>query len=493
MNHQVFKNKKQELIGILLFSIIYIFGTLILTGTLFSGYHLVDDHEIVRRGYYFEKDNWALSAKILGGFPWINLRFRPLYDFLRRVRIVVLGDNFLAWYILVGMEIVLSMAVAYFIARLFKCSNMMAALFAMLIVTGEQSAIWWRLGPQEPTGLLLFLLGILFVQFFEMTCEKRWMAAAVLAAVLSSWAKESFTLSVAAIPMLAVAYDMMLQRKPAFWHSVKKNLFVILTVGIIICLDLYVIVSQVTVLSIGYAGIDTEFGITGYIINMAELLGKNLFPYVILLAVGAAFLIAKAITGEKGKEKKCLNIPVLFVSIAALYIMGTQMFLYAKSGISERYLVPFTVGAGILGVITANFFLREKKKFIRTYGSVIALFVLYLWISKVYPAGRDFAAMGKDVEDCFDTIVSCAQKEDVIVSALDSERNLSVETWLELEEGFLYVFSYSREEGIVQRISENDYLISDIMEADYIISNETYEGYETIKTWSFASLLKKSK
>lgn len=486
------EGKKREIPGIFLFSVIYIFGTLILTGTLFSGYHLVDDHEIVRRGYYFSKNNLTPAEKIMGGFPWISLRFRPLYDFLRRVRTVVLGDNFFSWYLLVGMEIVLSMAAAYYIARLFKCSKIIAVLFAMLIITGEQAAIWWRLGPQEPTGLLLFLLGILFVQFFEMTCQKRWMTAAVLAAVLSSWAKESFTLSAAAIPMLAVAYDMMLQEKPDFWHAVKKNLFVILTVGIIMCLDLYVIVNQVTVLSIGYAGIDTEFGITGYIAKMAELLRKNLFPYVIFLAVGVAFLIAKAITGEKGKEKKCLNVPVLFVSIAALYIMGTQMFLYAKSGIYERYLVPFTVGAGILGVITVNFFLREKKIFIRIYGGVLALFVLYLWIGKVYPAGREFAAMGKDVEDCFDTIVSCAQKEDVIVSALDSERNLSVETWLELEEGFQYVFSYSQEEGIVQRIAENDYMISDITEADYIISNDVYEGYEKIKAWSFASLLKKS-
>lgn len=490
MNHYAVKHKKQELAGIFLFSMIYIFGTLILTETLFSGYHLVDDHEIVRRGYYFEKDNWSLSAKIFGGFPWINLRFRPLYDFLRRVRIVVLGDNFLSWHLLVGMEIVLSMVAAYYIARLFKCSRIIAALFAMLIITGEQSAIWWRLGPQEPTGLLLFLLGILFVQFFEMTGKKRWMAAAVLVALLSSWAKESFTLSIATIPMLAVAYNMMQQEKPDFWHSFKKNLFVILTVGIIMCLDLYVIVKQVTVLSIGYAGIDTEFGITGYVVKMTEPLKKNLFPYVILLVVGVALEISRAVTS--GKNKRCLNIPVLFVSIAGVYIMGTQMFLYAKSGIYERYLVPFTVGAAILGVITVNFSLLGNKTFIRIYSGILALFVIYLWIGKVYPAGREFSAAGKDVEDCFDAIVSCAKKEDIIVSALDSERNLSVETWLELEEGFQYVFSYSQEEGVVQRIAENEYIISDIGEADYIIGNDVYEGYEKIKEWNFGSLLKKS-
>ena len=151
------KNGKYEFLIVLAGAFLYVFMLLVFSGTLTSGYHLADDHEIVLINKRFQDGtygwNTIFQKGILGYFNK-DLRFRPFYLTMRMLCIYLLGTNYLVWSIWVGMEIVLSIVVAYYIARGLGANFIFAGLVALLIVTGEQGEIWWRLGPQEPLGLV---------------------------------------------------------------------------------------------------------------------------------------------------------------------------------------------------------------------------------------------------------------------------------------------------------------------------------------------------
>ena len=154
----------KEIICCIVLSILYVFGILLSTGTLFSGYHLIDDHEIIKYNFWNESEKHSLFELLSGGFAWKKERFRPLYEIVRRIRCVVFGDNMTIWSIIVALEIVLIIVFSYFFARLWRTNGVISALFSLLVVTGEQSAVWWRLGPQEATGSLLLIVALLCLQ-----------------------------------------------------------------------------------------------------------------------------------------------------------------------------------------------------------------------------------------------------------------------------------------------------------------------------------------
>ena len=81
-----------------------------------------------------------------------------------------------------------------YIMRNMKVNSVLSALTAALIVTGDQGEIWWRLGPQEPTGLLLFLLCMLFIQRYEKIPKLRTAVCIIILGFLTAASKESFTL-----------------------------------------------------------------------------------------------------------------------------------------------------------------------------------------------------------------------------------------------------------------------------------------------------------
>ena len=108
----------KETISCIVLSILYVFGILLSTGTLFSGYHLIDDHEIIKYNYWNNMEPHSLYELLTGGFGWKWERFRPIYEIIRRIRCILFGDNLLIWSIIVALEIVLITVCSYCFARL---------------------------------------------------------------------------------------------------------------------------------------------------------------------------------------------------------------------------------------------------------------------------------------------------------------------------------------------------------------------------------------
>ncbi len=494
------KYDKKEVIIIIGISLLLVFGILIGTGTLFSGYHLVDDHEIIRRVYVNRNSPISLWDKIFDGFPWITIRFRPLYIVLRRIRGLVFLDNFVCWSIWVGLEIVLIILFAYLIARMFDCNKYMSFLFGCIIVIGEQSAVWWRLGPQEPTGLLLLLVSFFFLQKYEVYSDRKWLVGGSLAAILSSFTKESFTLFLPFIPFLVVAYDIYIEDIEHTliykWRkSIKKNLLLFPVCIIVFLFNLVLILTKVGTDLDGYAGLDNSLGVLGYIRRIGGML---LFRFSIyfwaLVFVGLGCLVyikIKKIDSKRVIRKNC------FLFIIVLAIIAVQLVLHAKSGMFERYFIPTIVPIALIFIVIVNSIIGNSKNLVMGYQIILTILMLWLLTISVIPEAKSFAREGQVVAECIEKVQSEANSNSKIVVALDMERDYAFETFLELKLGYNDVISYEAGSFLNQIDLKSDGdIIKELNEVEYIIGNNSSEydnftligDYDTIKLWKNAEL-----
>ena len=109
--------KKEYLVTFILFSF-FVFIVFLSTGTITSGWHLVDDHEFVRYGLYMNSPDGSLLSCIKNVLQTdFASRFRPLYHILRISATAVLGTNLVAWSVLKGGEAVLALFLLYICAR----------------------------------------------------------------------------------------------------------------------------------------------------------------------------------------------------------------------------------------------------------------------------------------------------------------------------------------------------------------------------------------
>ena len=468
------KRKKYEMLGICGGAFFYVFFLLIVTGTIRSGFHLVDDHEIIlmadrfRTGTY----SWRTFFRV-GLFDYFaeGLRFRPLYETLRLIRVYVFGTNFTAWSVWVGMEIAGSIILAYYIARKMGSGVLLAALAAVFIVSGEQSEIWWRLGPQEPTGLLLCLACVFFIQKYEKRPDLLKRILIILLAFFMAAAKESYTILLPSLLLFGIGFDFWISDyktiKEGMKYSISKNKWFIIFMMINLFVNLYAIIFKVGVLSIEYAGIDVEQGIIGYIGMLKNmLLGKNMQIYLILLFFCIAGAVGSSIYRKIDWQEYLKKNGILLLSF--LTITGVEIVLYAKSGMYGRYFVPFTVGFSFLFIafITKGFVKYVKNIFIVLMFLAVAYLYTGIWSNAEY-----FNEQGEQLAEGLEIIESTFDPEQEIITCMDmgGELDYSITQYLRIELGMKNICTWNTEKGFYSPYGENEKVINSFMQADCLI------------------------
>lgn len=450
----------KEFICVFLCSIVYIFAVLIGTGTLTSGYHLIDDHEILLYANYFQEGTYTWKTILSEGlFDYFEggMRFRPLYFTLRLLRSWLLGANFTAWSVVVGLEIVGCLIAAYYIMRRMGVNCLCSGLASFLLLTGGQSEIWWRLGPQEPTGLLMWLLCMLLIQEYE---RKPGVIRGILVVVfgfLMAASKESFTLLLPSLGLFCIGYDFWLSGYESLWkgivYTLRKNIFIFAAMFLNLCVNMYIIIYRVGLLSIGYAGVDMDAGASGYLNMLREMLkwdSMKSYEYlqsavVILALISLIVGIRKDKRKEDGKRgMQKVGKALLGISFAS--IMLSQLILYARSGMSARYFVPFTVG--FVGMNVAVILSGMKNRYCRwiLIGIIgVALIPMYYG---VWNEGKAFAIQGRRLNTCLEMIESSYGRDDTVIIGLnDDESNRSMALYLSMNSAVENICIW-KEEGI---------------------------------------------
>lgn len=473
------KIKKYEPILVVAVALLYVFLLLCFTGTITSGYHLADDHEILLFHERFVEGRYTwktIFQKGLLSYFDSGIRFRPMYNTLRILQTFLFGTNYTAWFILVGMEIVFCIYFGYFIARNLDVGIVCSGLTAVLIVTGEQGEIWWRLGPQEPAGLLFFLISMWLIQCYER--KNSWVSGslAIIFAFLSAASKESFTLLLPVLALFAVGYDFLVSDYSYFrkgiWYSLNKNKLIIAVLCLNFCINMYVIICKVGLLSIEYVGIDVRQGPLGYIRMLIKILTQENIRIYIFWTLLSIFLV---LLGRQWRRKDLLVSSLerrWLLLLAFLGIMVAELILYAKSGMYGRYFIPFTVGICLLNAIL--FSAGVKNRVYRYIWICSALVIVIYLYRSVWMHGILFAQQGDKLESGFQMIEEEFTAEQRIVTCMDmgGEFDYSFTQYAKIQMGMKNVYTWNEEKGFFSLYLENEKEIGSVTEADCLILPE---------------------
>jgi hypothetical protein len=404
--------------------IISVFLFLIISKTLTSGYHFVDDHEVIR----IKND---LQTSSLGNVTkswvkedlYVNTRFRPVYYIHRVFETKLFGSDFLLWSIYNAVLCCLTLVFLYLGMRNLKFPPGESVTLLIITFIGPQSPVMWRLGPGEILGMLF--LGLAFF-FMSKSLNKRNHIVKNLLFVLflASLTKESFLIIVPAMIFFKICNE-----KIYIWSSLKESLFrniLLLIPLIVIVFEIYFIKKNV---GISYSGLDAKF--TDNILSILSTTLLFVKTYLNLVIAGLLLVISALVF------KKRLAGSNLFAIVFFVLIVAPNIVLYSKTGLMERYLLPSAFGLGFF-VASCIKGIEENqgafKKIVLTL--VLVSFLPYTVAS--FNDARKFSKEGDATKSMFSAISSNhvdGSEVMVIVDPVDSyEISVSLKTYLKYEQ-----------------------------------------------------------
>lgn len=423
-------------------------GILCLTGNLFCGWHRIDDHETFQIIKLYKQGGVSFSD---AASFWIKedwkIRWRPLYWFFRVLLPYLFGNVVILYKLLLCSVGIATGRMLYASARNLKCSIKASWVFVALIILGRQFEVWCRISNQENLGIFFFAicLYLLTKQYKERVFGWKIDFCILFFAFCSALMKESFLLLLPGIAWLRVGFEFVgrLYRPKDIWKVLRSNgLFIILDL-VFFSLNIYVITAYVGVNQIGYAGLDKNYGIKDYIWAMMRMCKESLSLYFwlacILLAVVIVYCIKGLLTWKKTKTaawnlfKAGDENIYLVLLLFGLYVIGTQMILYAKSGMWDRYLLPAIAGFALIFVVCLDHWIQDRR-FRVIWLAVLSLFILGRGWSSVYKVSSRYAAEARAINKVYDVILDSTEEDDKIVSFFrNTESDTSFSIFMELQ------------------------------------------------------------
>lgn len=437
--------RRREALLVWGFFVLLVFGVVTVTGTLTSGFHLVDDWEFAQYVDWMTLDRlslWDCLRKELG-FD-LTLRFRPLYYINRVLMAYVFGINLTAMSVVKAAEIVAALVALYYCARQMKCNMVHAALFSMTVMVGYQSAVWWKLGPQESYDIMMFAAGFFFLLKWLSTDRKGYAFASFGALFLMSVYKEPFILLLPFVG-LYVLYTQMQGKKVTvinLWEALRGRLPYFLAIGILFAAEMAFIVFVTGTNNYAYVGLDESITLDQYVQIWSGAAGGNLKWYVRFgVLMGLVFLTYWEQTKKLGWE----------VLLAAAVVVP-QCVTYSKTALEERYILPCVFGYAFFFVIVGCHFKPLSGK--RRIAYMLCLFLMLAAHGRVtLREARYFAYRGESIRTMMEStldLVSGTDKKVLSCFAPNLEGNRTMYYWFRLH-GYDEVFYWDEEERKIDR------------------------------------------
>ncbi|MBD5477119.1 MAG: hypothetical protein HDR17_14240 [Lachnospiraceae bacterium] len=480
-------SKYLEAAGMLLFFAIVVFGILCATGTLTSGIHMVDDHELLEWSYDMRIEGTSLVMMIEKVVQEdSSIRFRPLYIALRILEAYVFGSDMLVFSIINAIEIIGTMLFLYYCGRVMGAGKLSSVLFALVSLMGYQSVVWWKLGPQESFGCMLFAIGFYFMLKWLYNGRISGGIISLVIFFLMCNYKESFIML---LPFcgLYVIYsvtenknklsefnDIFIRLKGKYWYIVGlAGIFIYAIIAILLVVGLT-----------SYGGFDVKesLSVREYLSVLANSFNGDLKWYKWFTLLFIAILL----TFWDELKKLWKEWLLLFAFLAP------QFALYAQTGIAERYMLPSTIGYAWFFIVVILKWkpLTGKRKMV--YAAGLILLILANARGMIIEADY-FRYRGESVTRMLETVERLSDENDIkILSCFrpNEEGNLTVYYW-QLLEGHDNVYYWTEASQEINRVCDinihydpNDtevFEIHDLNEIDVILmynQNDRHYCYE---------------
>lgn len=438
-------DRRKEAFYVWGFFTILVFGVVICMGTLTSGFHMVDDWELAKYTdrMTLEKISLWECMKDAVGFD-LQLRFRPLYYVNRVLMAFLFGINLTAMSVIKAVEIVVAHVALYYCARQMKCGMACAALFALTVMVGYQSAVWWKLGPQESYAMMLFAIGF-YLLLKWLHGGAGWYAYASVAVLfLMSIYKEPFILLLPFVG-LYVLYEELRDKKFSaenVWKAVKSRLPYLLAIGMIFVVELLLIAFVIGTNNYSYVGLDKSITFRQYIETWHQAGHADLKWY---RRFGVVMLMILLTYWEQSKK-------LLWEIALTMAIIVPQCVAYSKTALEERYILPSVLGFAFFFVITGCHFrpLRGRRRMVYM---LCLLLMLAAHGRVMLREAHYFAYRGEGIQTMLESTLALVQGTDRKVLscfAPNPEGNKTIHYWFRLHD-YEEVFYWDEETKIIER------------------------------------------
>ncbi len=435
-------NKELKLRFIIFFSIAFLIITfLFLHGTIPSGFHFVDNHEVVQ----INKDLSDANGNIIQVISkWVNNdlggRFRPMYMIDNVIVYSLFQGNFFSISL---FHAILHIFIAFFLFLFLRKLNFRifeSIIFPMIALIGDQTVIWWRLGPNESIGMWYLSLTLVFM-IYSIKTEKRNTMFRVLfciSGMLTILCKESFLLLTPAIILTYIALVKSNSKSNSFLEIIKKYYIEFCVFAILFSTSIYFILTKVNTENLGYAGIKGVNPML-YITTFGKLFSQGGIG-IAGIAIFCLSIISTIIWGERSTKKRLIVHTLIFT--IALLIALPQAVLYAKSGIFERYFLPGMLAWALmlaysLKNIKELIELKFSKKISTAFFKAEVILIAFLIIPKIFSLSKEatlFTNEGKEVNTVLSLISENIRPSQTIVFIADPitdfERTISFRRFL---------------------------------------------------------------
>lgn len=466
----IFRSK--NLIALFFFALFWL-GIFIFSGSIFSGFHLTDDHEIVRIKNDLKTQNTLeVAEKWMKNDQLSTHRFRPFYFFHRVLETKAFGTNFTIWSIYTAILAILTSFFLFYFLRLLRFPFLESMLFPLLVLVGPQAAIWWRLGPNETLGIFLLSIALLFLglSIVAKKYENVLKVLFVMFAILSSLAKESFLLMLPAL-ILLLPYLSHEKENLSYKEALKRNAASMIALAIAFISFLMYVKIFIGTGGTGYAGV-YGFNLKSYVMAFLQLAKNDHASIIAFIQIVLVFIFIwkRKIKNERIEIlKKALYPTVLFFAI-----LIPQVILYAKSGFFERYLVPAAL-AYAMAVIYLFGQIKKDNKVIWVGMILLTLFFIVGDARKSLKNAQDFAKEGRNIGNISNIIrLETSQENNFLIvgePAANTEWADSINYYIryELDRKNLYVYP------IYKKASYSDFEMQLIKGFGGVYGNNRYE------------------
>jgi hypothetical protein len=350
----------------LLFFTVLLFGLACFSGSLFSGYHIIDDHEIISIHNDFKSHESFLSVAKRELVNDFSIRFRPLYYIDRVTTILVFGDNFFLWSLYRTLIAVFTAFVLFLFARNFGMGLRESLVFPCISMLGTQSSVWFSRGPAEAPAMLLFAFSLYCISLTRKQSRVFRNLAFAASCVAMSLTKENFALTVPFLCALLIYVDMSRSGLP--WTAcVKMRWGVYAFLVCFLASEFAVIMFAVGTNRIDYAGLQPNP--LKYAVVFLEFVFYNGEGIV---CAACMFLFARFYKSSFAKS--------LFPVLVFLALIAMQSLIYSKSGLLAsrgRYVLPSSAAFGFVTCLLLAFFKNNPKELSARGNLYLKLFLLF--------------------------------------------------------------------------------------------------------------------
>ncbi len=350
-------------------------------GTLTSGWHFVDDHELLRYSSaikYGDEELIDIISKAVKTDSQARNRF--LYHPFRILAVRLWGADSFALSVVRATETAIAMVLLYYCGKLLLLSgeenalqsstdekkhlkqSVVAFFFSLVCMVGFQGATWWKLGPQQIQATICFSISFLFLLRWDKNKDKIFYGImSFLFLIIMGMFHESYVFVMPFFALWPVYVNLRHLReegigvakevdsgKKVEWRKLKGKLFdkrswYIIAVTLLCFGTVMMMIIRLGFHNYSLVRVDSGISLRSYFDTLASSLTRDLKWYWYL----GILLVGIYLTYYDEMKRYWAD-----WAMAAIFILP-QFVLYFKEGIAERYILPAVIGYAMLFVLFA--------------------------------------------------------------------------------------------------------------------------------------------